>query len=197
MQHRSLVLASASPRRADLLRIAGYRFTVRPADLDESPRPGEDPSALAERLARAKASAAEPPGTPALILAADTVVAVAGRVLGKPRDDAETRAMLGLLSGRAHQVITAVAARPVPGESIVIASSTTRVVFAPMSEGEIAWYAATGEGLDKAGAYALQGTGCLFVSTIEGSYTNVIGLPMEVVYPLLRRFGIHPPAAPD
>ncbi|MGH9748447.1 MAG: Maf family protein [Candidatus Polarisedimenticolia bacterium] len=187
---RLLILASASPRRADLLRTAGLSFVVRPLDIDESPRPGERPRELAERLAPAKAAALTAPQQPALILAADTVVAVGEDALGKPRDDAEARLMLRRLAGRAHDVITAVAARTVPEERLETVTAVSRVVFAPLSEEEIAWYAATGEGSDKAGAYALQGRGSLLVTRIEGSYTNVIGLPLETVYPLLRRHGI-------
>lgn len=193
---RALVLASASPRRHELLRLAGYAFTTRPADVDETPGPGEPPGVLAARLARAKASALPVPDHPALILGADTVVAVGGRVLGKPADQAEARLMLADLAGRAHEVITAVAARAVPEERLTEARVVSRVIFAPMTAEEIAWYAATGEGLDKAGAYALQGRGGLFVTALEGSYTNVIGLPMESIYPLLRGFGIVPAASP-
>lgn len=189
-RERLLILASASPRRADLLRIAGLRFVVRPLDIDESPRPGERPRDLAGRLALAKAAALPAPQQPALILAADTVVAVGEDALGKPRDEAEARHMLRRLAGRAHDVITAVAARAVPEERLESATAVSRVVFAPLSEEEIAWYAASGEGWDKAGAYALQGRGSLFVARIDGSYTNVIGLPLETVYPMLRRHGI-------
>ena len=196
MSNRVLILASASPRRAELLRLAGLEFSTRPADVDETPQPDEPPARLAVRLARAKAAAIAAGPSPALILGADTVVAVDGRVLGKPRDREEACVMLGALAGRAHEVITGVAARAVPEETIVVDAFTSRVVFSPMSAEEIAWYAASGEGLDKAGAYALQGKGCLFVSAVEGSYTNVIGLPMERILPLLRRFGVPMPSAP-
>jgi len=186
---RLIVLASASPRRADLLRAIGVPFTVRPAGIDESQRPGEAPGALADRLARAKAAAA-PGGSPSLVIAADTVVVVDGQVLGKPsaRDDAAH--MLGRLAGRAHDVITAMALRVLPEETVVVERALSRVTFAPMTPAEINWYVATGEGMDKAGAYALQGIGALFVTGIEGSYTNVIGLPLERLYPHLRRLGL-------
>jgi septum formation protein len=193
---RRLVLASASPRRSELLRLAGLDFEVAPADIDETPRPGETPGALAARLAAAKAAATAPGSLPALVLAADTVVAVGGRLLGKPRDEAEARVMLGLLSGRAHEVTTAVAARLLPEESTIVETVASRVTFAPMSADEIAWYAKSGEGMDKAGAYALQGKGCLFVASVDGSYTNVIGLPMERILSILRRCGVRAPVEP-
>jgi septum formation protein len=196
MPPRVLILASASPRRSELLRLAGLTFTTRPVGLDETPLPGEDPAALAARLARAKVVALPAPGGLALILGADTVVTVAGKVLGKPVDEAEARSMLRLLAGRTHEVITAIAARATPEETIALDRSTSRVRFAPMTDDEIDWYAASGEGLDKAGGYALQGRGSLFVAAVEGSYTNVIGLPMERILPLLRGFGFRPALPP-
>ena len=189
MPTRSLVLASASPRRAELLRLAGLSFTVRPADLDETIRPGESPAGYAGRLARDKALAAGGGAEPSAILAADTIVVIDGRILGKPRDRADATRMIGLLAGRTHEVLTAIALRLLPEETTGSDLATTRVSFAPMSKEEIAWYAGTGEGLDKAGAYALQGRGALFIAGIEGSYTNVIGLPLERLHPLLTRSG--------
>jgi len=190
MPSRSLVLVSASPRRSDLLRQAGLAFTVLPADVDETPLPGEAPGDLALRLACAKARALPVPDRPALAIAADTVVAIDGTTLGKPRDPADARRMLGLLSGRTHQVITAVALRALPEETLVSDRALSLVTFVPMSGEEIDWYAATGEGMDKAGAYALQGIGAFFIASIDGSYTNVIGLPLERLHPHLRRFGL-------
>lgn len=190
MPSRSLILVSASPRRSDLLRLAGLDFTVRPADVDETPLPGEAPGDLALRLACAKARALPVPDRPALLVAADTVVAIDGTTLGKPRDPADARRMLGLLSGRTHQVITGVALRVLPEETLVSDRVLSLVTFVPMSGEEIDWYAATGEGMDKAGAYALQGIGAYFIASIEGSYTNVIGLPLERLHPHLRRFGL-------
>src|SRR2546426_389690 len=163
MPSRSIVLVSASPRRSDLLRLAGLTFSVRPVEVDETPRPGESPGSLAERLARAKAQAFAEAPTPALAIAADTVVSVAGTLLGKPRDREDARRMLRLLAGRTHEVTTAVALRVLPEETITCERTVSSVTFAPMSAEEIDWYVATGEGMDKAGAYALQGLGALFV----------------------------------
>ncbi|HEV8702005.1 MAG TPA: Maf family protein [Candidatus Polarisedimenticolia bacterium] len=195
MSRRALILVSASPRRSHLLRQAGLDFSVQPADVDESPLPGEAPGDLAARLARAKVRALPAPPGPALAIAADTVVAIDGTILGKPRDPADARRMLGLLSGRTHHVITAVALRALPEESLVSERAESLVTFVPMTAEEIAWYAATGEGMDKAGAYALQGIGALFIASIEGSYTNVIGLPLERLHPHLRRYGLIEPAS--
>lgn len=195
MVQRSVVLMSASPRRAELLRLAGVPFRIHPVEIDETPLPGEAPGDLAERLARSKAARPAALPFPSLAIGADTVVAVGGDLLGKPRDLADARRMLRLLAGRWHEVVTAVAVRAVPEETVLCRRTTSRVLFVAMSEDEISWYAASGEGMDKAGAYALQGKGALFVSAIEGSYTNVIGLPMETLYPLLRRFAVLPPPA--
>lgn len=191
---RRLVLASASPRRAELLSLLGLRFDVRPAAVDESPRPGEAAEALAERLARDKALAVTPPAGPSLVVAADTVVVLDGALLGKPRDVPEAARFVGRLAGRTHEVMTGLAVRATPEETIVSEVVRSRVTFAPMRPAEIDWYARSGEGLDKAGAYALQGIGAVFVQSVEGSYTNVIGLPMERLYPSLVRFGILDPS---
>jgi len=192
MPPRSIVLVSASPRRSELLRLAGLEFTVRPVDIDETPRPGEPPAPLALRLARSKALALPAPTAPALAIAADTIVAVQEQVLGKPRGTEDARRMLHRLSGRTHDVITAIALRLLPEDSITCESTVSRVTFSPMSDEEIDWYVATREGMDKAGAYALQGVGALFIRSISGSYTNVIGLPLESLYPHLRRHGLLP-----
>lgn len=187
---RRLVLASASPRRAELLTLLGLRFEVAPSDVDESPRPGEAPPDLAERLARDKALAAAPPGGPSLVVAADTIVVLDGALLGKPRDREEAARFVGRLAGRTHEVMTGLAVRALPEGTLASEVVRSRVTFAPMTPEEIDWYARSGEGLDKAGAYALQGIGAVFVRGVEGSYTNVIGLPMERLYPSLVRFGI-------
>ncbi len=183
----SLVLASASPRRRDLLGQLGLRFTVAAADLDETPRPDEPPEAYVLRLAREKAQAVAGrfPGT--WVLAADTTVVLGRELLGKPRDEAEAREMLTRLSGRTHEVHTGVALAGRADEALVV---RTRVTFRTLSAGEIAWYAGTGEPLDKAGAYAIQGKGGFLVAAIEGSPTNVIGLPLGETLALLTRAGV-------
>lgn len=195
MPARALVLASASPRRSELLTLLGLAFTVRPSDVDETPRHGESPADLALRLARAKVVATPAPGAPALVVAADTLVVIDGRILGKPRDDDEARRFLGSLAGRTHEVVTAVAVRACPEESIESGAVVSRVTFAPLTPGAIDWYVGTGEGRDKAGAYALQGKGAIFIDRVDGSYTNVIGLPLEWLRPHLARFGFLPESA--
>ncbi|XXF75842.1 Maf family protein [Myxococcaceae bacterium GXIMD 01537] len=183
----SLVLASASPRRRELLGQLGLRFTVSAADLDETPRPGEAPDAYVLRLAREKAAAVARRFPDTWVLAADTTVVLGLELLGKPRDEAEARAMLSSLSGRTHEVHTGVALAGRAEEATVV---RTRVTFRTLSAGEIAWYAGTGEPLDKAGAYAIQGRGGSFVHAIEGSPTNVIGLPLGETLALLARAGV-------
>jgi septum formation protein len=189
---RRIVLASASPRRADLLAMLGLPLTIAPVGVDERPLPSEDPPDLALRLARDKALAAAPATDPVLVVAADTIVVVGRQILGKPRDPAEARRFLALLSGRTHDVITGLALRACPEEDVTVETATSRVTMASLSEKDLDWYAATGEGMDKAGAYALQGKGALFITSIEGSYTNVIGLPLERLYPHLQRWHLLP-----
>jgi septum formation protein len=185
-----LVLASGSPRRRELLASLGLEFEVRPVDLDETPRPGEHPEAYVARLARAKAAAALRPGE--LVLAADTVVVLDGELLGKPSDPAAARAMLGRLAGREHTVHTGVELAEDTGSGARRAGAvaTSRVRIAPMEEATIAWYVATGEPLDKAGAYAIQDLGALFVETVDGNYTNVVGLPLPTVHRLFAELGL-------
>ena len=170
-----LVLASQSPRRSELLRSAGIGFRVQPADVDETPLPGESPVDYVRRLARAKAEAV----AGSLVLGADTAVVVDGEILGKPVDGPDAVRMLRLLSGRAHEVITGICMKS--GEVWVGHDSTT-VFFSRMSEREIREYVACGEPMDKAGAYAIQGRASCFVERIEGSYSNVVGLPVTMVY---------------
>ena len=184
-----IVLASASPRRAELLRAAGIQFQVIVANVDESVRAGESPDAYACRVAEAKAAAVAPRAGSRPVLAADTVVVVDGQILGKPRDDADACRMLSLLSGRRHEVLTAVVLLAPEGGSDRV-TERTLVEFAPLSESEITSYVASGEPSDKAGAYAIQGLASRFATRIEGSYSNVVGLPVARVYQLLRR---HPP----
>ncbi len=181
-----LVLASRSPRRADLLTRAGYRFEVAPADIDERRREGEAPRELVLRLAREKAAAVAPRHRGAVVLGADTLVVVDGAVLGKPDGAAGAVAMLGRLSGRAHEVLTGVALHA--ADRCCDGVQSTRVVFRALSPDDVAWYVAAGESADKAGAYSIQGRASRFVTRIEGSYTNVVGLPVELVDSLLRGF---------
>ena len=181
-----IVLASASPRRAELLRAAGFEFDVIVANVDESIEHGETAPAYALRVAEAKARAvvAQAAGRP--VLAADTVVVVDEHILGKPHDAADAHRMLGLLSGRRHEVLTAVVLVPGQGGTRQSRVESTTVEFAPLSLDEIAWYVASGEPMDKAGAYAVQGLASRFVTRIEGSYSNVVGLPVARVYGLLK-----------
>jgi septum formation protein len=194
-----LVLASASPRRRELLARLGLDPVVRPADLDETPRAGEQPHELVVRLASAKAAASLARGdgngdTAAevedVVLAADTEVVLDGQVLGKPRDGDDAARMLELLAGRTHEVVTGVAVRR--GGTARATRVTTEVRFRPLSEAEIAWYVATGEPAGKAGAYGLQGAGAALVERIDGSDTNVIGLPLAETVELLRQVGFDP-----
>ena len=192
-----LVLASASPRRRELLEMLALDFVGRPADLDETRRRGEAAEAYVSRLARAKAAHRVAAGE--CVLAADTSVVLGEEILGKPRDRAEAETMVGRLAGRTHRVLTAVAVahQPAPGRGGVAPErqaadevATTEVTFCTMTRREISWYAGTGEGLDKAGAYAVQGIGALFVERLVGNYTNVVGLPLPVLARCLRRIGL-------
>ncbi len=180
-----LVLASQSPRRAEILRSLRIPFTVRPVDIPEEPLPGETAEAAASRLASEKAAAAAKRDPEAWVLAADTLVFLDGAILGKPRDDEDAGAMLRRLAGREHGVVTAVHLRRGDNPSRGVAE-VSRVRFASLDESEIAWYVATGEPRDKAGAYGVQGLGARFIEEIHGSFTNVMGLPARSVYRLLR-----------
>ncbi len=180
-----LVLASQSPRRSEILRQAGFSFTVRPAPVDETPLPGERPEDYVQRLAETKALAV-PSAPDEVVLGADTTVVVDGEMLGKPADAADARRMLAMLAGRRHQVMTGICLKRGPEK--VRDCAVTEVWFAPMSAGEIEEYAASGEPMDKAGAYAIQGLASKYVERIEGCYFNVMGLPVALVYRLYRRF---------
>jgi nucleoside triphosphate pyrophosphatase len=180
-----LVLASSSPRRAEILTSLGVPFEVDAAHIDESPLPSEGPEATAVRLAGAKAAAVAVRRPDASILAADTLVVLGDAVLGKPADDGEAARMLARLSDREHRVVTGVCLRTASGPGVTL-TDWSRVRFARLSEEEILWYVSTGEPRDKAGAYAVQGLGARFVTSIEGSFTNVMGLPAHAVYRLLR-----------
>ncbi|HET6178702.1 MAG TPA: Maf family protein [Candidatus Sulfotelmatobacter sp.] len=186
------VLASASPRRQELLRHAGISFTVQPADIDESPLTGEAPADCAKRLAREKALAVWQMRTQDIVLGADTIVVVDEFILGKPVDAGDAARMLRLLSGRAHRVITGVClAEPSDGQlqvapKVNTTSETTLVTMNDLSDAEICDYVATGEPMDKAGAYAIQGMASRWIPRIEGDYSNVVGLPVALVYRMLR-----------
>jgi septum formation protein len=187
-----LVLASASPRRRELLTQAGYRFEVHPAHIPEDPLPGEEPIAYVTRLAREKAEAvfrdltdASPkPEETLVVLGTDTTVALDNTILGKPEDAADAARMLRLLSGRTHRVITGVAV--VTKKGAEVAAEATAVRFLTLSDAEIADYVAGGEPMDKAGAYAIQGRAARWIPRIEGCYFNVMGLPLALVSSLLE-----------
>ncbi|MBL8135128.1 MAG: septum formation inhibitor Maf [Acidobacteria bacterium] len=182
----SFVLASASPRRQELLAAAGYTFTVRTADVDETPVGGETAEAYVARLAEAKARAVLARHPDALVLGADTTVVVDGDILAKPADAADAARMLSRLQGRAHEVLTGVALVSATWSRVAVAA--TSVWFAPMREAEIAAYVASGEPMDKAGAYGIQGRAARYVTRIEGSYSNVVGLPVALVHALLAEY---------
>jgi septum formation protein len=184
-----LVLASASPRRAELLTSAGFRFDVVPAHVDETPRDGEMPQAYALRVAREKAAAVAERLRPRsdVVLGADTVVVVGNQLMGKPRDREDAESMLRALSGSIHEVITGIAVRAADRE--LTETVTTRVRFQPLSEREIAWYLKSGEPEGKAGAYGIQGRAARFIDWIEGSWSNVVGLPIATVYRMLAGVG--------
>ncbi len=189
-----LILASASPRRAELLRSAGIEFRVHPAEIMEERLANESPRRFALRLAEEKASAVAGREASGLcILAADTVVVAAAHVLGKPADGEDAKRMLRLLSGRTHEVMTGVCLRGQNSHGAAfndLRLESTEVRFEPLSEREIDDYAATGEPLDKAGAYAIQGRASRWISSIRGDYCNVVGLPVSLVYRMLREHGI-------
>jgi septum formation protein len=181
-----LVLASGSPRRRDLLSGAGVPFTVHPSRVEEKATPGEDAEDFTQRAARMKAEAVagtQPPGT--WILAADTTVVLDGTILGKPKNEADAAKMLRLLSGRRHRVLTAVVLAQAGGDEPFELLCETSVWFRPLDAATIHEYLATGEPMDKAGAYGIQGRGAMLVSSIEGSYTNVVGLPLAETIQLL------------
>ena len=178
-----LILASASPRRQELLRAAGISFEVLPADIVEKPLQLEDARECAERLAREKALAVARQRPNHCVLGADTVVTIDNEILGKPTDNADAKRMLRLLSGRCHQVVTGICLVQ-EGEPMV-ASETTLVTMLEINDREIADYIATGEPMDKAGAYAIQGIASRWISRIEGDYSNVVGLPVRMLLRML------------
>lgn len=183
-----IVLASGSPRRRDLLEQLGVTFSTLTPDIDETPQPGEDPVAYVRRLAVAKAAAVVDVAGDVLVIAADTTVDLGGQILGKPADAADAAVMLRALSGRTHRVHTGVALRR--GDACVADVATTLVTMTPIGESALRWYVGTGEPLDKAGAYAVQGAGGVFVERIRGSVSNVVGLPLHLVARLAADLGV-------
>ncbi|HEX8028524.1 MAG TPA: Maf family protein [Vicinamibacterales bacterium] len=186
---RQIILASRSPRRSELLTAAGISFEVLAADIDETPRDHEDPAAYVERLAVEKARAVFALRPDARVLGADTTVTIDGEILGKPVDEEDALRMLHLLNGRPHDVHTGVAL--VSAAGVRSAIDTTRVWFSVMTDADISWYVATGEPVDRAGAYAIQGFASRFIPRIEGSYSNVVGLPVALVSSILSE-GLSP-----
>lgn len=195
MQLPKLILASGSPRRAEILTAVGWQFTKQVADIDESLREAETPENYVRRLAREKAVAVAALHENALVLGADTTVVINEEIIGKPVDLDEARRMLKKLSGNRHEVLTGVALVKVftpPGDSapqfeIVVAFERTLVKFAAMNDAEIEFLVEKGEPLDKAGAYAVQAQAALFIEGIEGDYWNVVGLPVRLVYELMKK----------
>jgi septum formation protein len=199
----TLVLASASPRRVELLRAAGLAFETFAVDIDETPRPGEAAAAYVRRLAGEKSALAQAvlagrstaysaAAADRVVIGADTAVVVDDEILGKPRDAADAARMLRLLAGRTHQVMTGLSVRTREFERACVA--TTLVEFLPLSDADTAWYLASGEWQDKAGGYAIQGLASRFIPRIEGSYSNVVGLPVACLMELLKglELGLNP-----
>lgn len=183
-----VVLASASPRRRELLKLIGIRHTVEPAELDESVRPGENPAVYVERLAREKAGRIAAKDRDAVVIAADTTVVLDGEILAKPADAADAASMLRRLAGRSHVVHTGMAVSR--GDRLVSAVESVGVTFRALTPDEIAAYVATGEPLDKAGAYGIQGFGATIVERVEGDYFSVMGLGLRRLVDLLARVGV-------
>ena len=183
-----IVLASSSPRRRELLTLIGIPHTVRPADIDETPEPGERPHPHAERLARGKAAVVAAREPNAIVVAADTIVVVDGEILGKPRDAEHAALMLRRLSARSHTVHTAVAVAR--AGSVVSGVESVGVTFRELSDDDIAAYVATGEPMDKAGAYGIQGLGATLVTRVDGDYFAVMGLALGLTVRLLARVGV-------
>jgi septum formation protein len=188
---KRLVLASASPRRLEMLGRLGLHFDMAPAHVDETILPGEDAGAAAQRLAGIKAAAVSAAYPGAAILAADTLVTTDGRILGKPEDDGQAKDMLQFLSGREHRVVTGFCLRA--DGQVDSGQAETKVRFRKLSTAEIEAYVATGEPRDKAGAYAVQGSGAALVEAVSGSYTNVVGLPLAACVVLLMKRGVIQP----
>jgi septum formation protein len=182
-----IILASASPRRAEILRTVGWPFETLPVNVDESRQPNEDAVAYVTRLAGEKGRAAAQRAPRRSIVAADTTVVVDDHILEKPLDQEDAKRMLGLLDNRWHRVLTGVAFIDAATETMNLAHETTEVKFAAMSSEEVDWYVQTGEPMDKAGAYAIQGLGSRFIEEIRGDYFNVVGLPVRLLYDLVKQ----------
>jgi septum formation protein len=183
------ILASASPRRAELLRNAGIEFTVQASNISEEPQPGEDPTRLAKRLALEKARAVFRKNPGKFVLSADTIVVIEGQMLAKPQDANDAVRMLSLLSGRTHEVITGVCLAG-PGNVQDVRAEKTGVTFNRVEEDEIRAYVATGDPMDKAGGYGIQGMASRWIPQIEGDYFNVVGLPVALVWKMLCENGV-------
>ena len=186
----TVILASSSPRRRALLEQVGISFSLDPADVDERMLPREKPEAYAVRVALDKARVAAGRARTGIVIAADTIVVVGDSILGKPVDAADARRMLSMLSGREHEVITGLAVMDAASRRSSVRTAVTQVCFRKLSEREISAYVATGEPLDKAGAYGIQERGALLVERIEGCYSNVVGLPLSLLGEMLANFGI-------
>ncbi len=183
-----LILASASPRRSEILTAVGWPFETHPAGVDETRLPGEPAEEFVRRLAREKAETVARSRLFGLVLGADTTVVVDGEILEKPRDAEDARRMLRALGGRWHEVLTGVALVRAETGQAAVGVERTRVRFAETTDEEVGWHVETGDVLDKAGAYAIQGRAALFIEAIEGDYWNVVGLPVRLVYELARQF---------
>jgi septum formation protein len=180
-----LVLASGSPRRSEIMDSVGWEFTKDAPDIDESEREGEEPEVYVQRLAREKAEAVAASHPDQIVLAADTTVVIDGQIIAKPTDLEDARRMLRMLSGNWHEVLTGIAV--MKSDNTEVAMQRTRVKFAPMNEKEINFLVEMGDPLDKAGAYAVQAQAALFIEGIEGDYWNVVGLPISLVYEMVRK----------
>ncbi len=188
---KKVILASRSPRRQMLLEMLGINFSCKPAEVDEIIFPAELPLEAVKRIARQKAEIVAETINEGIIIAADTIVVYEGEILGKPLDENDAFLKLSTLKGQSHNVITALCVKDVISGSYELEAEITRVYFRNMSEKEIWGYIATGEPMDKAGAYGIQGIGSIFVDRIEGCYFNVVGLPLSRLYIMLKRYGVN------
>ena len=186
---KEIILASSSPRRAELLKQIGLNFRILPCEVDETPPPGLSPAQLVELLAERKAIDVAGKLDEGIVLGADTVVVWQGQLLGKPLNEKDAVEMLSKLQGSAHEVYTGVALVEAGSGKLLVDHEKTGVLFRPLGEKEIRRYVATGEPMDKAGAYAVQGLAAIFINRLEGCYTNVVGLPLARLSVMLKQFG--------